>query len=100
MTGDIQRVTDEATGERYLSMTLAVSDLLEAIQAVPAQCDECYLGAVLEVPCDTPLQWEVVLWHDADCSQAGKGSRLREASARPEATVLRLLPPLPGSGKS
>lgn len=93
--GDIQRVTDRATGLRYSSMMVAVCDLVDAIKAVPAHCPECYVGATLEVPCDTPLQWEVSIWHDADCSQGApaKASHSREASG------LHLVSPLPGSGK-
>lgn len=93
--GDIQRVNEEATGQRYLSMMVAVCELLDAIKAVPAQCEECYVGATLEVPCDTPLQWEVSIWHDEDCSQGAPA----HASGRAEVSGLRLVSSLPGAGK-
>lgn len=67
---EIVRVTD-STGHKYSSMRIYATEMLDAINAVPASCPGCHGGREIHVPVDTPLQWEVSIWHDEDCTTDG-----------------------------
>jgi hypothetical protein len=63
----IHQVREMDTGLTYMVMSVPVPEMLDAIKANPFVCPDCDADTVVQIPVDTPLQWDVLTSHQDGC---------------------------------